>query len=49
MKAEGQTGFRSGRFTISHKMVMNQDVHLFYVDLKKAFNIRIKRIEKNCR
>ncbi|XP_030761089.1 uncharacterized protein LOC115886156 [Sitophilus oryzae] len=46
MEAEEQAGFRAGRSTVDHlftltqiiekKMARNQEIHLLYVDLKKA-------------
>ncbi|XP_044759225.1 uncharacterized protein LOC123316967 [Coccinella septempunctata] len=48
MEAEEQAGFRAGRSTIDHlfalthviekKRAMNQEEHLLYVDLKKAYD-----------
>ncbi|XP_030765487.1 uncharacterized protein LOC115889574 [Sitophilus oryzae] len=48
MEAEEQAGFRAGRSTVDHlftltqiiekKMARNQEIHLLYVDLKKAYD-----------
>jgi len=47
-EAEEQAGFRAGRSTVDHlfcliqaivkKTAFQQEVHLLYVDLKKAYN-----------
>ncbi|XP_030759058.1 endoplasmic reticulum aminopeptidase 1-like [Sitophilus oryzae] len=49
MEAEEQAGFRAGRSTVDHlftltqiiekKMARNQEIHLLYIDLKKAYDV----------